>query len=264
MEGMYDPAFDWIHVPDSDCWTGCDFCQDLEYMDSPLTWAVGKEKDLVIFADLYLTKEPVNLYPDIATASKMLLRLVEAVKARNHNSGKEPCESALDSTNPCSCCGRFRTSANVIWLLVGEDNLSQLAEDIQRIRMFATKSLREALLEALPEPWHSLPWHILDIILEHMDSSFYPFFRGLYREEQSNTDDWSFVSCKEEDEENLRILYTELSKIYIAIRNNLFVNPAKVPTTSVSDLFTIRKSWAAMISCIEPSKLTVVCPCQGF
>ena len=33
-----------------------------------------------------------------------------------------------------------------------------------------------------------------------------------------------FPQAKEEDEENLRILYSELSKIYIAIRNNLFVN----------------------------------------
>ena len=59
------------------------------------------------------------------------------------------------------------------------------------------------------------------------------------------------MSYKQEDEVKLRLLYQELSKIYIAIKNHLFVNPAKVPTTIVSDFTGIREGWTTMMSCIE-------------
>ena len=79
------------------------------------------------------------------------------------------------------------------------------------------------------------------------------FNRGLYREEWSDSvqNDWSFVCYKEEDEVELRVLYKELSNIYLAIKNHLFVNPAKVPTTLVSDFTSFRESWTAMMSCID-------------
>ena len=255
-EGIYNPAYDWIHVPDADCWTGCDFClsqnfpEDFEDEVSPLTWAVGEEVDLVVFADLQLNKEPLNFYVDIGNVSTMLLKLISAVRARNDNAGQEPCATALDYANPCSCCEGFKTSANVLWILGGEGNLGLLTEDIRSIRRFAADSLREALSQALSVSHPNLPWHVLDIMLDHMERSFN---RGLYREEWSDSvqNDWSFVCYKEEDEEKLRLLYKELSNIYLAIINHLFVNPAKVPTTLVSDFTRIREGWTVMMTCIE-------------
>ena len=252
-EGLYDPSYDWIHVPDTDCWTGCDFClsqnfpEDFEEEASPLTWAVGDEVDLVVFADLHLNKEPLNLYVDIGNVSAMLLKLVEAVRSRNLNAGQEPCANALEYANPCSCCEGFKTSANVLWILGGEKSLGLLAEDIQRIRRFAVHNLREALRQTLPV---DLPWHLLDIMLDHMERTFN---RGLYREEWSDSlqNDWSFVSYKEEEDLKLRLLYKEMSNIYLSIKNHLFVNPAKVPTTLVSDFTSIREGWTVMMSCIE-------------
>ena len=247
-EGLYDPAHEWIHVPDADCWTGCDFCLlDFEDEACSWSWAVGEEVELVVFADLHLNKEPLNLYVDIGNVSRMLLKLLAAVRARHHNAGQEPCAAALDYANPCSCCEGFKTSANVLWLLGGEQSLGHLTEDIQGIRTFAADNLREALSQTLPE---SLPWHVLDIMLDHMERSFN---RGLYREEWSDSvrNDWSFVCYKEEDEVKLRVLYKELSNIYLAIKNYLFVNPAKVPTTLVSDFTRIREGLTVVMSFIE-------------
>ena len=214
----------WVHVSRAMSWTGCDLCfhhcmEDVQ--NSPWTWAVGEELELVVFGDFQLMEYVADYYTYNKRATHMMLKLLQAVRVRKLNDGRLPCPSALDGAEQCQCCGGFKTATNVLWILEGIGELAELEEDIRRIQRFAKEGLREALAAVLPR---SLPYLVLDIMLDHMEDTF---SRGPFQE------DWRFVEYK--DENRLNSLYRKLSVIYNTIKNHLFVDPSRVPTTNVSD-----------------------------
>jgi len=207
-----------------------------EFEESPFTWAT--EEDLVllclleVYGGFFVSMDPVNIFSGLYTASKMLLRMMKATRTRKLNEGKEPCKNALDHSDSCHCCEGFKTAANVERLLGDVGGLMALEEDIRRVKRFAKSEMREALACVLPIV---LPPHVLDIMLDYMESTF-------------NTGHWKFLDDKEDDFERLvvlmlRNLYKKMSRTYISIRNHLFVNPHIVRTSSFSDLSRLTEDW---------------------
>jgi len=241
----------WVHIPDPDCLTGCDYCLWYEagVQDSPWTWAQEHELEFVVFGDFELKENSVNFYTDIKRVSQLLLKLIKAVRARKSNDGKEPCANAQDCEDPCGCCEGFKTATNVEGIFGDFGNLEQLEEDVRKIRRFVMSRLREALGEVLPM---TLPPHVLDIMLEYMEVSFN---RGRYQTSTSPEDpvqkDWRFVDYNEEDVWRLKAVYKSLSVIFNVTKNNLFVDPSIVPTTCVSDFSRVRDGWLAMMNVIR-------------
>ena len=207
-----------------------------EFEESPFTWAT--EEDLVllclleVYGGFFVSMDPVNIFSGLYTASRMLLRLMQAIRTRKLNEGKEPCGNALDLSDSCHCCEGFKTAANVERLLGDVGGLMALEEDIRRVKRFAKSEMREALACVLPIV---LPPHVLDIMLDYMESTF-------------NTGHWKFLDDKEDDFERLVVLmlknlYKKMSRTYISIRNHLFVNPHIVRTSSFSDLSRLTEDW---------------------
>ena len=238
-----------VHVSEPDCWTGCDFCcpfYDLEDIEeSQWTWAAEEELELVLFGEYELELSMSQDATSLQTASNIMLKFIKAVRVRKSNDGEGPCVNALDSMEPCRCCGGFRTAANVEKILARIGGLDVVEEDVKRIRRFAMSCLREALSSVLPM---ELPSHVLDIMLDHIEASYSP------QPQPPLETDWRFL---EEQEANggrsrpLKVLSKKLFNLFNFLKIHLFVNPDDMPTIFESELTKIHGDWTEMMNTLR-------------